>query len=192
MARKQIDKSEARKNHEIEVAERKRRRYEIEKLVLQGVTDTAVLSVRYGVSKAVIRTDIKWIYGQFSVRDDRNRNTRKATRIAELMNIINKAMVSYERSQLNEVVETVKIEGEDEITTTTTKGQAGDPAFLRVAKDAVVEIAKLDGLYTSKLEIAHAGNGPISQEKVKENDNHIEELLSKMRQRGNQVPVSNN
>lgn len=192
MARKQVDKSEARRNGEAEVAERQRRRSEVEKLVLQGVTDVNMLSVRYGVSKAALRNDIKWCYGQFAVRDGKNRDQRKATRVAELMNIINKAMVSFERSQMNEMTETVKIEDGESITTTTTKGQAGDPAFLRVAKDAVVEISKLDGLYTSKLEIAHAGNGPISQEKVKETDGHIEELLSKMRQRGNHVPVSNN
>lgn len=152
-------------------------------MLLQGVTDARVLANKFGVTIATINSDIKYCFGRFALRDDQSRYRRKAMRIAELDNIINTAMTAFYRSQENEETVATKEEDGQEIVTRTVKGQAGDPAFLRVAKDAYVEKAKLDGLYVQKHEVASATNSPIDPVKVKEKDSALADILQKLRGR---------
>ena len=189
--REKLPKSENRKQNEISALERRKRRADVEKAVLQGVIDTAALSVRYGVSRAVIDKDIKWCFKQFALRDEKGRAVQKAHRVAELLNVIENAYIAFRRSQEAEETVTIKIEDGEEVETRTTKGQAGDPAFLRIAKDAIVERAKLDGLYVTKHEVASAANSPIPQEKVKELDERLMAITERLRARGNTIPSNN-
>lgn len=189
--REKLPKSESRQEKELKSIERKKRRVEVEKMILHGISDPTSIANRFGITKAKAGEDIRWCYKRLALRDNDLRYHRKAVRVAELFGIINKALVAFERSQESEETVTVKVEKGEEIETRTVKGQAGDPAFLRVAKDAYVEIAKLDGLYVTKHEVASAANSPIPQEKVKELDERLMAITERLRARGNSVPSNN-
>ncbi len=185
-------KSQKRLNLTGRVLERRKRRIDVEKMLLQGITDARVLANRHGVSLVTMSKDIKYCFERFALRDGEARYRRKAVRMAELDNIINVAMTSFYRSQENEETIATKEEDGKEIVTRTVKGQAGDPAFLRIAKDAQVEKAKLDGLYVQKHEVASAANSPIDPVKVKEKDSALSEIFQKIHRNNlNSIAESN-
>lgn len=159
----------ARKTDLIELAQQRRDMAALEKRLLRGVCNEADLAYIFHVTEEVIHERIQIIKRNWRHNLGKSSKGERARRIRQLDLIIETAWASFERSrQDEEEVSTTSRNcpdcngsGEDENTQCPTcegtgkqtvetrkiRGQAGDPAFLRVVKEAVVEITKLQGLY---------------------------------------------
>ena len=145
----------------------------LETKVLAGVTNYDELAAAFGVSPSCIREWLRKIKHRWaeSHKDD-DLEDRRLKRIRQFERLALHAINGWERSRVNaeefvtharqctdcrgtgertiggetEQCEDCEGTGQQTIETTRVRGQAGDPAMLRLAKDCFAEAAKLEGL----------------------------------------------
>jgi DnaJ-class molecular chaperone len=147
----------------------------LENKLLKGVTNQAELAAAFGKPTRVIARDIAVVRKRWVEHAPTNTEEARVTRIRQLESLAVKSLDSFERSRQNSE-ETIyaqrpcigcrgtgsvpgetddapdetcpECKGQQFITVETrkVKGQAGDPAFLRMAKEAITEAAKIEGV----------------------------------------------
>ena len=144
----------------------------IEMMILRGVTNTNEISSAFGIGRTETERLIKVILERWKSEDRSDLNEKRIQRTKQLELILNKAIISFEKSQQDEqeISKEIKTcgdcsdgirrkkDGEEEQCKTCKgvgkivverikiKGQSGDPAFLNIAKEVVKELAKMEGL----------------------------------------------
>ena len=192
------------KNHSVQSALSKIQRQDsLRERILRGVTNQRSLAAAYGVSQKTISLDMNEIYDQIFAESLQDHLVLKAFRIKQFENIGLMALNEYERSKkdieekaivtkqcpncfgLGKIEDspneftpcgtckaTGKIKSEETIRI---KQQIGDPAFMRVAKECISEISRIEGhyprfssAYSRRLEIEAEGVGGKINLKVQE------------------------
>lgn len=164
MARQNITQ---RKNREAKILR-------VQRLMMEGVTSCSQIATIMGISPV---TAVKWrkeVLQRIQESDLKDAAIELSLRVSQLESIMHAALVAFQRSkhdheefriskskcpECNGKKKIKDDNGHEEdcvncdgtgkviIETTTVKGQAGDPAMLRIAKDCITEMAKLKGLY---------------------------------------------
>ena len=165
--------------------------------MLRGLTDQALLAVRFGVSVKTICIDQQEIRKRWLGESIRGEKERRAVYL-QMWRLLHRLGVDgYERSREDEVTVTTEYrpkkcpdckdgmlaggewckvcggEGEtiQEVVTKRMVGSAGDPSFLRVSGDAIREMVRLEGLEQSRL--GSAGRQPLI-ERIEHNHLHLD------------------
>ncbi len=84
------------------VMERRRRRGIVRREILKGNTNVTELAEKLGVSRGTISKDMRWVFQQWKFADEKmfvNDQTRRAARVQQLMDTINRAVEAFEDSQ---------------------------------------------------------------------------------------------
>jgi hypothetical protein len=144
----------------------------VEECILKGITNQKQLAARFDVTPKTICQDIQQIKDRWADESQEQSRIKRARRVRQLERIVQEAISSFEKSRQDAVeittqyvkVDCPECDGEDhkikgcttcdgkgtvleERNTKRVKGQAGDSSFLTVAKNALAEAAKLEGLY---------------------------------------------
>ena len=157
-----------------QMCERRQRLVKIEELMLRGVVNTYQIAARFGVSQPVAYKDVQEIRKAWLESAPNNTKERRGQRIRQLEFIVQLAHDSFLRSREDAQTHTVKqgricdrceglgvvdtewcpkCEGDGHLpgeVTIQTKGQAGDPAYLGIAKECLKEISMLEGNHAPK------------------------------------------
>lgn len=164
-----------------QVAKARLRRKRVREDILAGRTNVRLLADKYGVSKTTIRNDMEHVFGKWASADAtmyKNDERRRQVRVAQLTNVLTKAVESFERSlDPKEKITIHKVSKKCEVCrgrgkvkdleceacegvgrikviseTVETTGSSGDPTFLNVVRNCVNDIAKLEGLLTTRIQ----------------------------------------
>jgi len=162
----------------MQIRQRKRRQ-RVRDLLERGVTSYTDIAKRIGCTVPTATSDVKFIQSKWLDYDIATTTYRRSKRIRQLERIIREAYYSFFRSRQNkEEITTVYTPrpcpeckgsgfGPDEVDwcavcdgrgevmaevqTRKQTGQSGDPSFLRIVKECLVEAAKLEGLAPQKV-----------------------------------------
>lgn len=164
-----------------QVAKARIRRKGIREDILAGRTNVRDLSKKYKVSGTTIRNDMEYVFGKWATADAsmyKNDERRRQIRVAQLTNVLTKAVESFETSldpkqkvTIHKVskkcevcrgrgktknIECEACQGVGRINvvseTMETTGSSGDPTFLNVVRNCVNDIAKLEGLLATRIQ----------------------------------------
>jgi hypothetical protein len=161
--------------------ERQKNLAQLEKRLLSGVTNQTELAAAFGVCRETIKRWIADIEQDWLQNERHDVQLERTFRIRQIEAIAVKALNSYERSKQDAESVTMHQEhcpqcrgrgtvgladqkqacvhcnGTGKVTIETTKvvGQAGDPAFLKLAKECFVECARLRGVYPATARVGH-------------------------------------
>lgn len=161
---------------EVELEGRLRR---IEQLMLRGVTNQQELAAAFGVPQSRISTHMKEIRRRWREADEEATADERVLRQRQFENLLQMALNSFERSkkdaeevvtheevcgacdgkkftsEFGEKKECKNCEGRGKVLreVTRVKGQVGDVAFLKLAKELVAELARLKGIYPENASI---------------------------------------
>jgi hypothetical protein len=135
------------------------RRTKVARLMLDGVEGNAEIRMRLGMDpsrsaegqRKTISRDKKFVLMVWRKSCVRDIDAVKARLVASLWHNYQQAMEAWHASKVKET-ETMKTGGEFEETQYKIEGSSGNPAYLSNAQKALVELAKLYGLYTEKVE----------------------------------------
>jgi hypothetical protein len=130
------------------------RRMKVTMLMLDGIYSTNQLLLKMGMDpsqRMTISRDKKWVLMVWRKATEKNVCVVKAKLVASLWHNYQQAMEAWHKSKDGKEVEqttTGKVDG----TMYKIEGCAGDTSCLANARAALVEIGKLHGLYTEKME----------------------------------------
>lgn len=154
--------------------EKERRIRRIEEMLLRGITSYEEMASAFGVESSIIASEVKDIRARWRQSAGENTEELRALRVKQVEKLAQLALNSYDRSRMDseEFTITEKIcdncsgkglirtegvgnsecascggLGKNVVETTRIKGQPGDPAWLRVAKECIVEAARMEGSY---------------------------------------------
>lgn len=154
--------------------EREKRLTRIESMMLRGIKSQTQLAAAFNVSNCQISKDVVEIRQRWKDRDPDLTDIRRSERVAQLEGILQQAMNAWDRSRRDVEEFTINISacsncnGRGEVEDkpdiwkscrmcggrgkhvseqTKVKETPGDVSFLKVAKECVAEVAKLQGLY---------------------------------------------
>ena len=145
----------------------------LEKLMLNGITNLTELAAAFGLSRPTLKTMVEEVERTWLENERHDAVLEREFRCKQLEQLVQKALNSYERSRQDseEISYTFAIcgvcdgsgdikkdgvtqdcvtcggDGKIRVESVKIKGQAGDASFLRVAKDCIVECARIKGLY---------------------------------------------
>ena len=158
----------------VKEVEHEKRLTRIESMMLRGIKSQTQLAVAFNVSGCQISKDVAEIRQRWKDRDPDLTDARRNERTAQLEGILQQAMNAWDRSRRDVEEFTIniracencngsgKVEDKPDIwkicrmcggkgkhisEQTKVKETPGDVAFLRVAKECVAEVAKIQGLY---------------------------------------------
>jgi hypothetical protein len=162
----------------------------IEKMLLRGITSVEDMAAALSVNSGRIRKAIKIIHVRWQETESDDATVERRLRVRQLDGVVQMAINAFEKStvEMKEVIVSKRRcyqckgqgtylprngvkklvcsncggEGHTEDRIEKTRGLAGDPAFLNIAKSAISEAAKLQGLYPD------SQNGRVSRTLVKE------------------------
>ena len=146
-----------------------------EEMMLRGVKNRFQIAAAHGISVPQASKDMAEIRKRWLERDPASKEHLSKERVVQLESLLQKSVNAFDRSRIDEEFRIVANQCErcggtgnhqkDGISepcrscnatgkivsqTTVTRESPGDPSFLKVAKDCIVEIAKLQGLYPEK------------------------------------------
>jgi hypothetical protein len=132
------------------------RRMKVARLLLDGIESTVQITLQLGMEysqRSIISQDKKWILHLWRKTCIRDVNEIKSRLVARLWHTYSEAMAAWHTSKKGKEVETMTTGGKNgEETTYRIEGASGDPSHLANARAALVELGKLHGLYTEKVE----------------------------------------
>jgi hypothetical protein len=156
-------------------AMREARLTRIEDMLLRGIKNQAVIARAFGVSECQISKDVTKIRERWGQRDPDKKEMQKQERLVQLEDILRQALNAFDRSRRD--IEDYKVivtpcegcgatgnytnkdgmsepcrrcggKGKHVQETTTVKESPGDPSFLKLAKECVMDAARLQGVVT--------------------------------------------
>lgn len=155
-------------------AQREARRQRIEQMLLRGIKNQADIARAFGVSECIISQDVAEVRRRWGERDPDERDKQRQERLVQLEGILQQAMNAWDRSRkdiedfkiqvtacegcggtgtyankvsgINEPCRRCGGKGKQVIETTTVKESPGDPAFLKIAKECIMDAARLQGV----------------------------------------------
>lgn len=140
------------------VVARRKRREELAKLILRGVTDQRKLAEKLGVSASTISRDIVKLEDQWHKESVEHIDRMKARKLRELDKIKEEAWDAWDKSKgkFHKVVKKEKKPGGPEEAgevevTSTVEERVGDFRFLAIVKDCIDKEADLLGLKVTKI-----------------------------------------
>ena len=151
------------------------RRENIAELYLRGKSIRTIAS-ETGIPKSTVHDDLKAVHRQWVESATETIGQYKQQQIQLHVRIIEAAWNEWERSKEDSVKTVVGHSGENDIDTTTTVGQCGDPRYLQTIQKSSDAICKLLGL-----------NEPEKHEhsmgEAESNRNRLSEFLANLAQR---------
>jgi hypothetical protein len=130
------------------------RRSQVAALLLQGVTNQYDIAARLGLPKAagqrMVSRDIAAITQEWRGRAALQLDEAKGKELARIDQVEAAAWVGWERSLQNAETTEAAVSGDRKSGKKVSKGQAGDPQFLRVVLDCVAQRRALLGLDAPK------------------------------------------
>jgi hypothetical protein len=188
-----------------------RRRHTVEKMLLRGITNYGEMAAHCGVSINTVLKDVKFIQENWLNDSREHAQSRAALRVKQLEGVIAICHTAFERSQMpverTVIVEKVcqdcdqgfvpgdeegkskvcpKCKGKCKIITEERhiEGLPGEPSYLKVIKDCIVECARIEGCHPrpdSKI--------TKSLERVRLPDGTIMERLEELTEQYNAMPI---
>lgn len=120
------------------------RRWMVQELLAASLSNRQIANV-LKLSKQTVNLDRKYARALYTEEILKNQDTHRARLLKEQMDLKDVAMTSFEASKRKKTVTYMDGDG-DEKQTIKIEETAGDPSFLNVAKNSLVEQAKLLGL----------------------------------------------
>lgn len=161
------------------------RRMKVTALMLDGIHSTSQITLKLGMDlsqRTTISRDKKWVLMVWRKATVKNADVIKSKLVASLWYNYQQAMEAWHVSKKGKEVETMKTGGDSEETTYRIEGTSGDPSHLSNARAALVELGKLHGLYTEKVEATLArqldGWEPVLEE-LNEQELAVLEILNR-------------
>jgi hypothetical protein len=132
------------------------RRMKVTMLMLDGIYSTNQLLLKMGMDpsqRMTVSRDKKWVLMVWRKATAKNIDAIKSKLVASLWHNYQQAMEAWNASKKGKETETMRTGGEHgEETQYKIEGTSGDPSHLANARAALVELGKLHGLYTEKVE----------------------------------------
>lgn len=125
------------------------RRLKVAELILKGVTAHAEICRRLGMDpgqRSTVTRDVQALNGQWRDRAAAVLDEAKGRELARLDLVEQAAWAAWEKSQQNAETLRARVSGGAQQTEKVSKGQAGDPQFLRVVLGCVEQRRALLGL----------------------------------------------
>lgn len=144
-------------------------------MMIRGIKNQSEIASAFGISKVQVCKDMAEIRKSWMKRDPDAKEQLGKERVVQLESLLQKAVNAFDRSRIDEEFRVVAAQcdrcggtglhdkdgisepcrscnGQGKIVTqtTVTRESPGDPAFLKIAKDCIVEMGKLQGLYPEK------------------------------------------
>lgn len=164
--------------------EHRNRLKRLEQMMLRGITNQHDIAAAFGVAQSSVSNWMKEVYTAWAEADAQDSIAERTVRVKQLEYILTQALNSYDISRRDaeewEVTERpcescggsgkwlpkdstetkpcrgCNGKGQIKSERTKSKAQAGDPTFLKVAKDCIVEAARLKGLYPVKMTVGRS------------------------------------
>ena len=124
------------------------RRWMVQELLAASLSNRQIANV-LKLSKQTVNLDRKYARALYTEEILKNQDTHRARLLKEQMDLKDVAMQSFEASKRKKIITYTEGDG-DEKQMTKIEESAGDPSFLNVAKNSLVEQAKLLGLNEMK------------------------------------------
>lgn len=160
------------------IAAHKTQLEKIEDMILRGIRNQEQIGAAFGITKVAVGKIVKEIYKGWKDSSIKDSGLKRELRIRQLEHVMHIARTEFERSRKDaqeySIVErtcarcrgqgkteempdewTTCVEclgrGKIVVETTKTRGQAGDPAYLKVIQSCIVECTRIEGLYPERM-----------------------------------------
>lgn len=155
--------------------ERERRLDRIEQMMLRGIKNQAAMARAFGISECMLSKDVALIRKRWGNRDPDERELQRREHIVQIEDILRLSLNAFDRSRkdieefsisirpcdncngagrvtnratgVEEMCRLCGGKGKSVTEVTKVKETPGDPSFLKLAKECVVEVARMQGVY---------------------------------------------